>query len=178
MSWLLVAKAPPPAEPRAARARLPKTNAARLLDELGIGYVLHAYPVSKEHQAADEVARLTGMPLSRVFKTLLAEGDRAGPCFAVIGAASELDLKALARVSGNRSVALAPLTRVQPLTGYVRGGTTALAAKKRFPVFLDEAARALPRIVVSAGQRGLQLELSPEDYARATDAVIAPIARG
>jgi Cys-tRNA(Pro)/Cys-tRNA(Cys) deacylase len=155
----------------------PKTNAARKLDELGIRYTLHTYEVSKDHLSAAQVAAQVGMDPGIVYKTLVAEGDRHGHCFAVIGALMELDLKALATAAGDRKITLVPLARVTPLTGYVRGGTTALAAKKAFPVFLDERAMDHETIVVSAGQKGLQLRLAPGDYVRATRATVARFAR-
>ena len=154
-----------------------KTNAARRLDELGIAYTLHTYSVGREHLGAAEVAAQVGMDPGVVFKTLVADGDRNGPCFAVVGALTELDLKRLAVASGDRKISLVPLSRVTPLTGYVRGGTTALAAKKAFPVYLDESAMRNAYIVVSAGQKGLQIRLAPADYVRATSAKVALIAR-
>jgi Cys-tRNA(Pro)/Cys-tRNA(Cys) deacylase len=147
------------------------------LDELGIAYTLHTYPIGKDHLSATEVAAHVGVDARTVYKTLVAEGDREGPCFAVIAAPTELDLKRLAVASGDRKAALVPLARVTPLTGYVRGGTTALAPKKAFPVYLDESALEHEFIVVSAGQRGLQIRLSPADYVRATSATVARIAR-
>lgn len=159
-----------------ARAPDPKTNAARTLDRLGIDYRLAHYPVGKQHLNAAEVAAAVGLPPAQVFKTLVARGDRSGPLFAVVPADAELDLKRLARASDNRSVSLVPLREVTALTGYVRGGTTVLAAKKPFPAYLDASAQAQPQLVVSAGQRGLQLVLAPADYLRATGAPLAPLA--
>ena len=154
-----------------------KTNAARKLDELGIRYTLHAYEVPKDHISAAEVAAQVGMDPSVVYKTLVVEGDRQGHCFAVIGALMELDFKALAAATGDRKITMVPLARVTPLTGYVRGGTTALAAKKAFPVFLDDRALQHEAIVVSAGQKGLQIRLAPADYVRATRGTVAAFAR-
>jgi Cys-tRNA(Pro)/Cys-tRNA(Cys) deacylase len=154
-----------------------KTNAARKLDALGVAYELRSFDVDDEHLPAAEYARRLGVPESQVFKTLLVAGDRTGPCFAVVGADAELDFKALSKVSANRSVEMVPLARLTAITGYVRGGTTALAAKKDLPVFLDEAALREPRISVSAGMRGVQLLLAPADYVRATRAVTGPFAR-
>lgn len=154
-----------------------KTNAARKLDQLGIAYELRTFAIEDEHLSAVEVAARLGVPAREVWKTLLASGDRSGPLFAVLGAESELDLKALARASENRRVELVPLAKLTAITGYVRGGTTALAAKKELPVYLDQAALDLARLAVSAGVRGAQLVLAPRDYVRATRAVVAPIAR-
>jgi Cys-tRNA(Pro)/Cys-tRNA(Cys) deacylase len=154
-----------------------KTNAARLLDRLGIAYELREYEVDPDHVTAEEVARKVGMPPEQVFKTLVARGDRKGVCFAVVPGDSSLDLKALARLSGDRAIDTVPLKEVQPLTGYIRGGTTALAAKKDYPVFLDETVELFDTISVSAGVRGTQLILSPADYIRATKATLGAIAR-
>lgn len=147
-----------------------KTNAARALERLGIAYEVRTYEVGDQHRSAEEVARAVGMDPATVFKTLLVRGDREGLCFAVLPATHELDLKALARASGDRKAALVPLKEVEPLTGYVRGGVTALAAKKSFPVFLHASAMVHSHIAVSAGKRGLQILIAPPDYQRATDA--------
>lgn len=154
-----------------------KTNAARILDGLGIAYELRAYAIDDEHLAAAEVAARVGLPPEQVFKTLVARGERHGVCLAVVPGDSHLDLKALARASGERKVELVPLREVTPLTGYVRGGVTALACKKDYPVFLDETAILFETIAVSAGTRGLQIVLHPDDYARATRATLCPIAQ-
>lgn len=155
-----------------------KTNAVRLLESLGISYELREYAVDPEDLAAESVAAKIGMPAEQVFKTLLARGDRNGPCFAVIPANTELDLKALAASSGNRRMELVPLKEVQPLTGYIRGGVTVLGAKKSFPAYADETMELWEKISISAGVRGTQIILDPADYLRATAAVVADIARG
>ena len=111
-----------------------KTNAARLLDKMGIPYELKDYPVDPDDLSAENVAAKVGMPPEQVFKTLVARGDRHGVCFAVVPGDAQLDLKALARLSGDRKVETVPLKEVQPLTGYVRGGVTVFGAKKAFPV--------------------------------------------
>ncbi len=149
-----------------------KTNAARALDALGIAYELKAYEVDPEDLSAATVARKVGLPPAQVFKTLVVRGDRRGVCLAVLPGDRELDLKALARLTGDRSVAPVALKEVQPLTGYVRGGVTALAGRKPYPVYLDESALRHPVISVSAGQRGLQIVLAPADYARAVSACL------
>src|SRR4051794_4533425 len=174
------APAPRPAGRRRYYLRLcpmaTKTNAARLLDQLGIHYELHEYEVDPEDLAAEAVAAKIGMPAEQVFKTLVARGDRNGVCMAVIPADTELDLKALAEAHGDRKVQLVALKEVQPLTGYIRGGVTALGSKKTYPVYLDETAELFDTISVSAGVRGTQMLLSPADYIRATTAKLAPIA--
>lgn len=152
-----------------------KTNAARILDKLGIGYELRAYEVD-EDLSAGAVARKIGLPPEQVFKTLLVRGDRRGLAFAVVPGGSEVDLKALAKATGDRRIELVPLKEVQPLTGYVRGGVTALAAKKDLPVVVDETASLFDVISVSSGMRGLQILVAPDDYVRAVGATLAPLA--
>ncbi len=154
-----------------------KTNAARLLDSLGITYELRDYEVDPDDLAAESVAAKIGLPPEQVFKTLVARGDRNGVCMAVIPADTELDLKALAAATGNKKIDLVPLKEVQPLTGYIRGGVTALGAKKDFPVIADETIELFDVVSVSAGIRGTQLLISPADYLRATSATVAEIAR-
>lgn len=153
-----------------------KTNAVRILDGLGIHYELREYEVDPDDLAAESVADKIGMPPEQVFKTLVTRGDRNGVCMAVIPGNYELDLKALAHASGDRKVHLVPLKEVQPLTGYIRGGVTALGAKRDFPVVLDELAEIFDVISVSAGLRGTQILLAPGDYIRAVNATVAAIA--
>ncbi len=154
-----------------------KTNAARLLDRLGISYQLRDYEVDLDDLSAETVAAKVGMEPGAVFKTLVVRGDRHGVCLAVVPGDSELDLKALARVTGDRKLDTVPLKEVQPLTGYIRGGVTAMAGKKDYPVFLDETAQLHDRIAVSAGVRGTQIVLAPDDYARAVEATLGAIAK-
>jgi len=143
-----------------------------------VGYEIRDYEVDESDLSAPHVAEAIGMPAEQVFKTLVARGDRNGPCFAVIPGNTELDLKALAARSGDRKAELAALKEVQPLTGYIRGGVTVLGAKKQFPVFADETIELWDQISISAGVRGTQIILRPADYLRATGAVVADIARG
>lgn len=154
-----------------------KTNAARLLDSLGIAYEVREYEVDPDDLAAESVARKVGLPAEQVFKTLVARGDKHGVCFAVVPGDQQLDLKALAQLSGDKKIDTVPLKEVQPLTGYIRGGVTALAAKKAYPVFADETVELFDVISISAGLRGAQLLLSPADYIRATAAKLGPIAK-
>lgn len=154
-----------------------RTNAARILDALGVPIELVAYEVDPDDLAAETVAHKIGMPPEQVWKTLLVRGDRTGPLFAVIPGNFELDLKALARLSGDRSVETVPLKELQPLTGYIRGGVTVLGAKKAYPVFVDETVELWDRISVSAGQRGLQILVAPADYVRATGARVGEISQ-
>ncbi len=152
-----------------------KTNAVRLLDQLGIRYELRDYEVDPEDLAAETVAAKIGMPPEQVFKTLVARGDRNGICMAVIPGNAELDLKALAAASGDRKIQLVPVKELQSLTGYIRGGVTALAGKKGFPVFIDETIELFDVISISAGIRGTQILLAPSDYLKATHGTVAPL---
>jgi Cys-tRNA(Pro)/Cys-tRNA(Cys) deacylase len=153
-----------------------KTNAARILDRLGIPYELREYAVDPDDLTAATVARKVGLAIEQVFKTLVARGDRQGVCLAVVPGDSQLDLKALARLTGDRKVETVALKEVQPLTGYIRGGVTALGGKRDYPVFLDDSALLYPVISVSAGARGTQLWLTPADYVRAVSATVGSIA--
>ena len=154
-----------------------KTNAVRLLERLGINFELRAYEVDPDDLSAETVAHKVGMPPEQVFKTLVARGDKHGVRLAVVPGNCELDLKALARATGDKQIDTVPLKEVEPLTGYIRGGVTALACKKSYPVFLDETAQLFDMISVSAGQRGLQIFIAPDDYIRVVDARIASIAK-
>ncbi len=152
-----------------------KTNAARKLDELKIEYRLVEYPVDEEHLDAVHVAKEVGMPAAQVFKTLCVRGDKNGVMFAVIPGDGELDLKALAKASGNKRAELVHLKEVLPLTGYIRGGCSPLGAKKNYPVYLDASCADWTEIAISAGQRGMQIVAAPADLQRATNAVVAPL---
>ncbi len=153
-----------------------KTNAARQLDRLGISYEVRSYEVDPDDLRAETVALKVRLPPEQVWKTLVARGDRTGVCLAVVPGNSTLDLKALARLTGDRKVDTVPLREVQPLTGYIRGGVTALCCKKDYPVYVDETIELFDRVAVSAGMRGAQLVLSPADYLRAVNGTIGPIA--
>ncbi len=154
-----------------------KTNAARILDSLGISYEIKEYRVDPDDLSAVHVAKEAGMPIEMVFKTLVARGDKNGVLMAVIPGALEVDLKALATVSGNKRVELVPLKEVQTLTGYIRGGCSPLGAKKDYPVYLDIRAKDQSTIAVSAGIRGEQLLMAPVDLIKAVNATVAAIAR-
>jgi Cys-tRNA(Pro)/Cys-tRNA(Cys) deacylase len=154
-----------------------KTNAVRLLDLLAIRYELREYEVDPENLAAETVATKIGLPPEQVFKTLVARGDRNGICMAVIPGDAELDLKALAVASGDRKVQLVPVKELQELTGYIRGGVTALAAKKDYPVYVDETIELFDTISISAGIRGMQILIAPYDYLKATKANVAAFAQ-
>jgi len=154
-----------------------KTNACRALDRLNIRYELVPYEFDPEHLEAERVAEKVGLPPAQVWKTLCVRGDDRSIVLAVIPGDRELDLKRLAKVSGRRSVEPVAVKELQQITGYVRGGVTALACKKPFPVFADETLTSYDVVSVSAGQRGLQIFLAPEDYLRATQATLGPLAR-
>ena len=153
-----------------------KTNAARLLDQMRIRYELRDYDVDLDDLAAETVAAKIGLPPEQVFKTLVARGDRNGISMAIIPANTELDLKALASASGDRKIQLVQVQELQTLTGYIRGGVTALAGKKDYPVYVDETVELFDQISISAGVRGLQIVLAPADYLRATKGIIARLA--
>jgi Cys-tRNA(Pro)/Cys-tRNA(Cys) deacylase len=154
-----------------------KTNAVRLLEGLKVNFELREYEVDPEDLAAETVARKIGMAAEQVFKTLVARGDKLGVCLAVIPGDAELDPKALARATGDRRVDIVPLKEVQPLTGYIRGGVTAFGCKRDYPVFLEEVALLHDVISISAGARGLQILIDPNEYARLTRATLAGISR-
>jgi len=154
-----------------------KTNAARLLDTLGIAYELRPYEVDPEDLTAISVARKIGLPPEQVFKTLLAHTNTGEHVFAVIPGDAELDLKKLAQAAKAKKTELASLKEVEPLTGYIRGGVTVMGAKKAFPAFADETIELFDQISVSAGQRGLQLLLAPSDYLRAANATLADLTK-
>jgi Cys-tRNA(Pro)/Cys-tRNA(Cys) deacylase len=153
-----------------------KTNAVRLLEQLGIRYQLREYEVDLEDLAAETVAAKIGLPPEQVFKSLVARGNRHGICMAVIPGNAELDLKALASASDNRKMALVPVKELQSLTGYLRGGVTALAGRKDYPVYVDETVELFDVISISAGVRGMQILIAPADYLRATHGRVAALA--
>ena len=154
-----------------------KTNAVRQLDVLGVCYELRFYEVNPDDLAAESVARKVGLPPEQVFKTLVARGEKHGVCLAVVPGDAQLDLKALAKATGDKKVNTVPLKEVEPLTGYIRGGVTALACKKPYPVYLDETAILFEMISISAGARGLQILMAPDDYIRVTNATVVAIAK-
>ena len=154
-----------------------KTNAVRLLDAAKISYELREYVVDPEDLSAEIVAAKVNLPLEQVFKTLVMRGDRSGVCLAVVPGNTNVDEKAMARLTGDRRVEMVPLKEVQALTGYIRGGVTALAAKRDYPVYVDETAELFDVMSISAGMRGLQILLAPSDYLRITKATIGAIGK-
>lgn len=154
-----------------------KTNGARFLESLGIAFELREYEVDPNDLSAIAVAKKIGMPPEQVFKTLITTAPPDTCIFAVIPGDAELDFKKLARAAGLRKAEMVPLKDVQALTGYIRGGVTVFGAKKAFPVWVDETIILFDRISVSAGTRGTQLILSPEDYLRAAQAHTADLVK-
>jgi Cys-tRNA(Pro)/Cys-tRNA(Cys) deacylase len=154
-----------------------KTNAVRVLEKQGVRCELRTYEVDESDLSGIHVARSIGLPQARVFKTLVARGDRTGVLVACIPVDAELDLKEFARESGNRKVDLVPLKEIQPLTGYVRGGVSPAGMKKKFPVYLDRSAFDWETISVSAGMRGMQMLVPPDELARVVGALPLAIVR-
>lgn len=152
-----------------------KTNAARILDREGVAYTLIPYEVDEEDLSAAHLAAQLGQELARIFKTLVLKGDKSGYLVCVIPGGAELDLKKAAKVSGNKSCAMIPMKDLQKVTGYVRGGCSPLGMKKAFPTHMHESALLEESIYVSAGQRGVQLLVNPEDLIRVTGAVVADL---
>ena len=153
-----------------------KTRAAQALDKLGILYEIREF--EEEELGADEVAEKLQIPLAQVFKTLVVCGDRTGVILACLPGTLALNLKVLARVSGNRKVEMVEKDEILRLTGYIRGGVSPLGGKKDYPVFLDQSALEQPIVSVSAGMRGMQVFLTPPDLLRATRAKVATIGVG
>ena len=154
-----------------------KTNAARILDTLGISYELKTYEVDESDLSAVHVAESVGMPIEMVYKTLVCRGDKNGVLMAVIPGGGELDLKALAAASGNKRVEMVHLKEVFGLTGYIRGGCSPLGAKKDYPVYLDASVEQQEVIAISAGKRGEQIILKPADLITAAKATVAAVSR-
>lgn len=153
-----------------------KTNAARILDKKKISYELIPYQVDENDLGAIHVAKSLNEPIEQVFKTILVHGDKTGYLICVIPGDLEVDLKGAAKVSGNKKIDTVPLKDLTPLTGYVRGGCSPLGLKKLFPIFIHETATQFSFIYISAGQRGLQLKMAPEDLINATQAKVGIIA--
>ena len=155
----------------------PKTNAVRLLEAAGVSCELRTYDWDESDLSAETVADKVGMPYGQVFKTLVGSGDRTGGLIACVAADSELDLKALAKASGNKKAELVALKDLQRLTGYVRGGVSPVGVKKPCPVYLDEQALEFSTIALSAGMRGCQMILDPRELKRVVDLHVCRISR-
>lgn len=155
--------------------KLEKTNAARLLDRAKIAYELVPYTVDENDLSAITVAASLGQPIERVYKTLVLKGDRNGHFVCIIQGDKEVNLKAAAKVSGNKSAEMIPMKELLPTTGYIRGGCTPIGMKKRFPTFIDATCTAFDYIYISAGVRGLQLKIDPKPLIEFVDAVVAEL---
>lgn len=149
-----------------------KTNAVRMVEQAKIPYVIHDYDVDTAHLDALHAADGMGIPVEEVYKTIVLTGDRTGHLVACIAAHKELDLKQVAKISGNKRVELLSLDQLEPLTGYVRGGCSPIGMKKKFPTFIEESAMHHKTIRISAGKRGLQMELAPKDLQKMTEATL------
>ncbi|MEG1603380.1 MAG: Cys-tRNA(Pro) deacylase [Cloacibacillus sp.] len=158
-------------------AAVKKTNAVRILEGLKIPFELLEYDVDMDELSAEDAAEKTGVAMERTFKTLCCRGDKTGVMLVCVPAGRELDFKALATASGNKSAELVHLKEVQALTGYVRGGCSPLGAKKKYPVIVDASALSFDFITVNAGHRGLLFKLAPQDIVRAAEAATASVTR-
>ncbi|HEX3006882.1 MAG TPA: Cys-tRNA(Pro) deacylase [Bacteroidales bacterium] len=152
-----------------------KTNAARILDKQGIHYELVSYEVNENDLSAATVATKVGQDINTIFKTLVLRGDRTGVIVAVIPGGDELDLKKFAKASGNKNAAMVAMKEILELTGYIRGGCSPIGMKKKHPVFIHESCLLHEKIYVSAGMRGLQLKLKPDDLIGIADATVADL---
>lgn len=155
--------------------KVEKTNAARLLDRAKIAYGLVPYTVDEDNLAAIHVAEELGEDIATVFKTLVLRGDRTGYFVCVIPGDKEVDLKAAARISGNKKADLIAMKELLPVTGYIRGGCSPIAMKRPFPTYIDTSAIQHERIYISAGVRGLQISISPNDLITFIDATLAEL---
>lgn len=155
--------------------KIQKTNAARMLDNVGMTYELVPYPVDESNLAASHIAETLGEDIDRVFKTIVLRGERTGHFVCVVPGNTEINLKKAAKAASDKKADLIPMKELLPLTGYVRGGCSPIGMKKRFPTFFHSSALAFDRIFVSAGQRGLQLSIAPADLISFTGAVVTDL---
>lgn len=158
--------------------KIQKTNAARLLDKAKITYQLIPYEVDENDLSATHLAEQLGQDVSRIFKTLLLHGDRSGHFVCLIPGGDEVDLKKAAKASGNKSCAMIPVKELLPLTGYIRGGCSPIGMKKHFPTYIHQTVESFATVYVSAGQRGLQVQLAPADLIRETRATLSDLIAG
>ncbi|HGF7732472.1 TPA: Cys-tRNA(Pro) deacylase [Enterococcus faecium] len=158
-----------------AKKKIVKTNAIRMVEQKKIPYTEHEYEWDESHLSASSVAEQLPESQSRIFKTLVALGNVTGPLVAVIPGEAELNLKKLAKVSGNKKVEMLHLKDLEATTGYIRGGCSPIGMKKLFPTYLDQIAESYEQIIVSAGRRGLQMELAPQDICALTSGQFADI---
>ena len=158
--------------------KIHKTNAARLLDKAKIAYQLVPYEVDEQDLSAVHLAEQLGQDVNRIFKTLVLHGDRSGYFVCVIPGGDEVDLKKAAKASGNKSCSMIAVKELLPLTGYIRGGCSPIGMKKSFPTYIERSVEQFTTIFVSAGQRGLQIQLAPADLIRETRATLCDLAAG
>ncbi|HEX2920964.1 MAG TPA: Cys-tRNA(Pro) deacylase [Bacteroidales bacterium] len=152
-----------------------KTNAARILDRLGVKYELIAYEVDESDLSAVSVAEKLGQNHDQIFKTLVVRGDKSGVFVCVIPGVEELDLKKAAAISGNKNADMVALKEIQELTGYIRGGCSPIGMKKNYPTFIDESCFLYDIVFVSAGMRGLQFRIAPQDLIAATNSGVGDL---
>lgn len=153
-----------------------KTNAMRILEAEGIAYRVRNYEIDEDDLSAERAAAALDMSPEQVFKTLVVQGDRSGPILTLLPAGTEIDFKRLAKVTGDKKVELVPLREVQDLTGYVRGAVTPLAIHRSYPIYIDETVILWPEVGISAGAKGLEILLAPQDLLDVTGAKAADIA--
>lgn len=156
--------------------KIEKTNAARLLDKAKISYELIPYEFDENDLAAQHVAESLGQDIAMVFKTLVLHGDKTGHIVCIVPGDMEVDLKALAKVSGNKKVEMIAMKDLLSVTGYIRGGCSPVGMKKRFPSFFHSTALQFDHIYVSAGVRGVQLKISPAELIDFTGGTVADVA--
>lgn len=152
-----------------------KTNAVRMLENMGIPFELLTYAVEHGHTSAADAAAKTGIAEERTFKTLVARGDKTGVLLVCVPGGRELDLKALAAASGNKKTEMVGINEITPLTGYIRGGCSPVGTKKKYPVFIDESALRFDDIIVNAGHQGLLFKIKPQDLIKAAEAKTAAV---
>lgn len=157
------------------KEKINKTNVARLLDKAKVSYQLVPYEVDENDLSATHVAEQLGEEVAQVFKTLILHGDKIGHFVCIIPGADEVDLKKAAKVSGNKNCEMIPVKELLPLTGYIRGGCSPIGMKKHFPTYMHQTAETFDTIYVSAGQRGLQIQIAPADLIREARAILADI---
>ena len=152
-----------------------KTNAMRALDKAGISYEPMTYEVDESDLSGTHIAEEIGLPAEQVFKTLVARGDKRGPSVFCIPAGAELDLKAAAKLTGDKKIELVPVKELLGLTGYIRGGCSPIGMKKHFPTYIDETCLCFDKITISSGTRGIQLLLRPDELISFVDAQTAAL---
>ncbi|WP_282937433.1 Cys-tRNA(Pro) deacylase [Paenibacillus sp. RC67] len=152
-----------------------KTNASRILDKLSVSYTLHEYEWDEEDLAVSTVAQKVGLPVEQLYKTLVLRGDKTGVIMACIPGDKELDLKALASISGNKKVEMVPVKEIMTLTGYIRGGVSPLGVKKKYPLYMNRSVLERELVSISAGRRGLQIFVKGTDLVTACEGILSEI---